>query len=174
VGDGGRFRFSTGLVIGGLAVAVAGLVVALVLTSGGDSEGGTTTETMATTTGPTTTGPTTTKGGPTAYFRTPSGDIACFMSRQFVNCVIAEADWKPPGDPSCPVSAGRFVTFEADTPTVQCGMPSPPSEASDVLPYGQRIVNEPYRCTSQTRGVTCDTLDGVHGLFLSRERFGRR
>jgi hypothetical protein len=132
------------------------------------------TTTAPTTTAPTTTAPTTTKGGPTAYFRTPSGNIACFISRQVVNCVIAKADWQPPGDPSCPVSAGRFAAFEGDTPTIQCGMPSPPSEASDVLPYGERIVIEPYRCTSQERGVTCDTLDGVHGVFLSRERFGAR
>jgi hypothetical protein len=180
VGDGG---FNTGLVIGGLVVAVVGPALALILTSGdGDDEGDTTMETVAaTTTAPTaptttppTTAPPTSEGGPTADFRTPSGNIACFMSRQFVNCVIAEADWQPPGDPSCPVSAGRFVAFEGDTPTIQCGNPSPPSEASDVLPYGQRIVIEPYRCTSQERGVTCDTLDGTHRVFLSRERFVTR
>ena len=121
----------------------------------------TTTTVTTTTTGPG--GP----GGKPTLFQTPSGNIGCAVSAEFVNCVIVAADWTPAGDPPCPADAGRLVTFPGALPGAQCGTPDPPQ--GEVLDYGSEVSNGGFRCVSETDALTCSR--GGHGFSLSRQAF---
>jgi hypothetical protein len=101
-------------------------------------------------------------------FQTPSGNIGCGMTTEYLICSIRETDWTPPGDPNCPASAGRWVTFNAGTaPTVACGMPEPPF--GSVLSYGDAASTGPFDCVSRQNGLLCSD-HSRHGFMLSRGR----
>jgi TIR domain len=104
-------------------------------------------------------------GGPPTRFQTPTGRIGCAISQEFVNCSITTADWTPPGEPSCPPKAGRFIAFSGQVPQFQCGNPEPP--VGEVLSYGESLERGTFTCKSASSGLTCES--GSHGFFISRE-----
>jgi hypothetical protein len=106
-------------------------------------------------------------GTGTFAFQTPSGNVGCAITSQFVNCSIVEASWTPPNDPSCPSSAGRSVSLDSGTPAAQCGMPEPPNGTT--LDYNTQVGRGDFTCVSQMEGLRCEGAG--HSFFLSRERF---
>src|SRR3954452_17726915 len=179
MGDGG---FKMGLLIGGLAVAVVGLGLALILSSGDDSSG-TATTTVASTTS--TTEPTTSQEATTptpsrttaahgpVSFASPTRNIVCRVTENEATCGILEFNYSPPPDVGgCGTGrwghelavglagAGGFIC--ANQP------PAEPSRAA-VLAYGYVLALGPFRCGSSRIGLFCQNRQTHHGIALSRD-----
>jgi hypothetical protein len=181
MGDGG---FRTGLLIGGLAVTVVGLGLALILSSGGDSSGTTTTTVASTTptTGPTTpqeattTRPATTTtaaNGPVS-FASPTRNIVCRVTENEATCGILQFNYSPPPDVGgC--GTGRWghalAVGLAGAGGFICSN-QPPAEPSQVavLAYGYVLALGPFRCGSSRIGLFCQNRQTHHGIALSRDR----
>ena len=179
----GELSFRTGLLIGGLAVTVIGLALALILTSGGGGgeESDTTTEaaTANTTTAPTTESTTTTTTPPQAYyaFVTPSGNIVCRITNEDATCGVKEFTYVPPLQPaSCELSGwGHSLGVGTSGPGgFVCRGDPPASFSSPVLPYGQRHTLGSFNCLSSEDGVRCVNRKNGRGFAVSRERFATR
>lgn len=181
--------FRTGLLIGGLAVAVIALTVALIANSGGDGDGTTTTtnsvvlddagtQTVATTTSTATAPGTTTtppSGTSEVKFATPSRNIACRVTRESATCGVLEFTFKPPPDTAgCgPERWGHAFTVGITGPGSPICANDPPAEfTSRRLPYGTRLTLGPFHCDSTKIGLLCATRDTGHGFAVSRERYG--
>jgi hypothetical protein len=87
-------------------------------------------------------------------FRSPSGNVGCYLDVDYVRCDIADANWSPPPRPAdCEFDYGQGITLApggsaefvcaGDTALVPDGTP---------LPYGESIAAGPLRCDSAESG----------------------
>lgn len=112
--------------------------------------------------------------GPTR-FQTPTGDVACEMSRYDIRCEIFGSSWTPPRRPkSCPGRWGRSIVlpgatvahFSCDTeaivlPDGESGLP--------ILAVGSRTRVQQYVCEMRATGLSCRSRK--HGFLLSFHSF---
>src|SRR3954451_965285 len=117
-----------------------------------------------------------------AFFHTPSGNIGCAMFDKgdlgiFVRCDIGEHSWPLPPKPHSQAcreldyiaglemgAKGKSHFFCAGDTVLHQGK---------VLAYGTSKRVGRFTCTSRTSGATCRNRSNGHGLFLSKERYGR-
>lgn len=183
----GDVSFRTGLVIGGLAVAVVALVVALIANSGGGNETTTTiqsvanpapttaaagtTSTTAPSAGRTTTSP---AGVSSVAFRSPSGNIVCKVAGNEAVCAITEFSYTPSSAPaSCADSQGWGHVVGVDGSagaSFVCADNQPADPNSPVLAYGRGVLVGRMACGSTQGGVRCANRDTRHGFLISREQ----
>ena len=182
----GDVSFRTGLVIGGLAVAVIALVIALIVNSGGGSETTTTIQSVANPAPPTTTTSTTGTATPSAGrkttspagasvgFRSPSGNIVCKVAGNGAQCAITEFSYTPPSPPaSCADSQGwgHVLGVEGSaSASFVCADNQPADPNSPVLAYGRGVLVGRMACGSTQGGVRCANRDTRHGFLISREQ----
>jgi hypothetical protein len=103
-------------------------------------------------------------------FRSPSGNIGCFIDASGVRCDIRERDWRPPRKPAtCELDFGQgvFVGRRHRAGYVCAGDTA--LGAGRRLAYGTSIRRGSFRCRSRRSGVRCDNLSTGHGFALSRQ-----
>ena len=106
-------------------------------------------------------------------FRSPSGNVGCYLDVDYVRCDIAEKNWSPPPRPAdCEFDYGQGITMvpggsaefvcAGDTALVPDGNP---------LPYGESIAAGPLRCDSAESGITCRDTETGKGFSISRDAY---
>jgi hypothetical protein len=178
------------LLIGGLAVAVVGLLVAvLVLALDNDDsspptvvvgkstaesqDSDTQTDTVDAEDSPEPKDLAETSGevDQPKFFETPSGNIHCGLSPEGVRCDIDDRDWSPatPKPASCNLDWGNGVSMGSEEPvTFTCAGDTLLGSSEGKLDYGYMVRRGHIRCISQEDGLTCERTDGA-GFFLSKE-----
>ncbi|MDX6587185.1 MAG: hypothetical protein QOI31_1658 [Solirubrobacterales bacterium] len=162
-----------------LAVAIAGC--------GGDDDGETSTATTTVTetteaetqdeetTDETETdgGSETTDVGPLDSFTTPSKNISCAVTEEFVRCDIFEHSYEPPPKPaSCEFDYGSSLSVGVEGPAEFACVSDAVTGSPDtltVLEYGTQTTVGPFRCESSEAGVRCENTDTGSGFTLARE-----
>jgi hypothetical protein len=104
------------------------------------------------------------------HFRTPSGNIGCYVDRSFIRCDIGQTAAKSPPQPaSCDLDFGNaFEMTRSGRPRRICHGDTVLG-GRRVLGYGQTVRSGAFTCFSRRAGLTCRNAGG-HGWFLSRER----
>lgn len=140
------------------------------------------------TTGPTpepTTSSATTRPGPatvevdpasTTFFASPSGNLACSLARTGAVCEIDEHAFPEPAQPAdCDLDHGTVLAIEPEGPArFLCHGDTAFVDGATVVPYGGRISNGAFVCSSSEAGMSCSTAEGDHGFFLSRASYRLR
>ena len=110
------------------------------------------------------------KEGPD-FFSTPSGNIACHVSRKAVRCDIRKRDWKPtPASEPCELDYGHGILATPDHAEFVCAGDTTLG-VDDTLAYGERSRRGPFTCLSEPDGITCSHAETGVGFFLSRASF---
>jgi Family of unknown function (DUF6636) len=164
-------------------------VLAFAACGGGGDSAKTTGETFATAPPPTSapSGPGTTSpgtappatappSGPEAAlqsFKTPTGNIGCYLDDHSVRCDIHEHSYTPPPKPaSCDLEWGDAIGLsEVGSATFACHGDTVFDQSAPALPYGSRARQGPMVCTSAENGVNCVREGTGHGFFISRQGF---
>jgi hypothetical protein len=104
------------------------------------------------------------------HFRTPSGNIGCYVDRSYIRCDIGQTAAKAPPQPaSCELDYGNaFEMGRSGRPRRICHGDTVLG-ARRVLAYGQTLRSGAFTCMSRPAGLTCRNAAG-RGWFLSRER----
>ena len=105
------------------------------------------------------------------FFRSPSRNIGCALTKQSARCDIAERDWKPPpANEPCQVDYGNGISLSANGAQFTCAGDTTLG-APVVLEYGQRAQRGNFFCDSAKDGITCSDLRTGAGFFISRESY---
>jgi len=176
--------FKTGLLVGGLAMAVLGLGVALFLALDDDPLASKTVivKTHAESQRPappsvssprTSTEPEQGPHSEPVAFSSPSGNLVCLMTTTSVRCAATEFEYEPPPPPpGCSIPGWGHVVG-IDTSGVGefiCADNAPANPDSPALPYGKGALVEPFACLSTERGIRCANRDTRHGFQIAREQ----
>jgi hypothetical protein len=106
-------------------------------------------------------------------FQSPTGNIGCAMTADFVRCDIVEKDWEAQRPEGCPGDSdfGQGLTLSATGQAeVVCAGDTVLDQGAPVLDYGSRSQIGPITCESDEEGVECSNESG--GSFsLSREEY---
>jgi hypothetical protein len=118
---------------------------------------------------------------PLPGFRSPSGNIECFVVHGTLRCSLIHTDYGARLQAHCvaPPTQLDWHGWELGARTkgtVTCtgGIlydPETERPAFAALPYGSSWHRGAFTCRSRTTGVTCRNGSG-HGLFLSRQAWG--
>jgi hypothetical protein len=111
------------------------------------------------------------------YFKTPSGNIVCFHSREGVDCGIKSGLKPKPKARSCH-GQGDFATDRISLGRtgraiggICAGDVGPfaglTTGEARVLGYGKSVTDGGFHIATAVKGVTCE-YRGTHGFFLSR------
>jgi len=105
------------------------------------------------------------------FFRTPSRNIGCSVSKQGARCDIGEREWKPtPANEPCRVDYGNGISLNNQGAQFTCAGDTTLG-APTVLEYGERAQRGEFFCDSSQAGVTCSNLETGAGFFISRESY---
>lgn len=110
------------------------------------------------------------------YFRTPSGNIQCWLGRfagsPSVACVPAEKGYQDPVDFGCELDVvPAFILAQDGAHYGSCQGDVVGIPGQRVLAYGTAAESGSIKCGSQETGVTCVDADTGHGFMVSRERY---
>lgn len=115
----------------------------------------------------------TTDVGSLDSFTTPSENISCAVTDEFVRCDIFEHSYKPPPQPaSCEFDYGSSMSVGVEGPAEFACVSDAVTGSPDtltVLEYGTQTTVGPFRCESSEAGVRCENTDTGSGFSLSRE-----
>ncbi len=107
-------------------------------------------------------------------FRSPSGNIRCYLVPATLRCQLAHADYAARLQARCSgLDWHGFELTASRKAGVTCsgGILYSPGTQRPVyvnLPYGKSWRHGVFTCTSRLTGVTCTNRSG-HGLFVSRQ-----
>jgi hypothetical protein len=106
-------------------------------------------------------------------FRSPSGNVGCFIDVDYVRCDIADADWSPPPRPAdCEFDYGQGIAMEPGGSAVfVCAGDTALAPDGNPLPYGESITAGPLQCDSAESGITCRDVGTGQGFSISREAY---
>ena len=107
-------------------------------------------------------------------FKTPSGNIGCYVTAELARCDIEQRAFSATPKPAdCEGDWGSgAVSVEATRPgNFVCASDTVRDPNAPVLGYGQRTRQASFVCDSAEVGVTCTNEATGHGFFLSRERY---
>jgi hypothetical protein len=111
-----------------------------------------------------------------SFFRTPSGNIGCIASTgpTYLRCDIKSGLRPKPATPKdCRLAYGDSLGMSpTGRPILVCHGDTVFDPREPVLAYGKTFTFGPFRCTSQSAGLTCRNGAG-HGWFLSRSSYRR-
>jgi hypothetical protein len=118
----------------------------------------------------TTTAPPQGDHGPRA-FRSPSGNIGCYLDSTGARCDIAERSWEPPpADQPCELDYGQGIGLDADGAAFVCAGDTTLG-AGAALAYGSSARRGSFLCESAEAGITCTDTASGRGFTLSREAY---
>ena len=180
--------FRAGLLVGGLAVAVVGLIIALLgalndsggnqktvivkktetarpeRSSGGGADGGTPRSRP---------GPRSDGMLERVAFTSPIGNLICLMTSHSVKCAASEFEYTPPAEPSsCSLPGWGHVVGVGKTGAGEfiCTDNAPADPSSPALPYGKGVLLGSFACASKETGIRCANRDTRHGFQIAREQ----
>ena len=106
-----------------------------------------------------------------ASFRSPSGNIGCYILSDGVRCDIVRRDWEPPPKPaSCELDYGHGLSVgRRGRGRFVCAGDTALNNGRK-LHYGASIARGRFRCTSLRSGMRCVNERNGHGFKLSRQR----
>jgi hypothetical protein len=108
------------------------------------------------------------------FFHSPSGNIACGVSRDGARCDIRERNWRPPPKPrACKQDWGYGLTLGKTGPGRFFCAGDSLFGYGRKLPYGASVRRGRFKCVSRTDGMRCVNVRNKHGFKLSRD-FARR
>lgn len=112
----------------------------------------------------------------TTFFTSPSGNLACSLARTGAVCEIDEHAFPEPAQPAdCDLDHGTMLAVEPDGPArFLCHGDTAFVDGAVVIPYGGRISNGAFVCSSSEAGMSCSTAEGDHGFHLSRASYRLR
>ena len=107
------------------------------------------------------------------FFRSPSGNISCYLDARNARCDIADKEWtiakRPKGCPrDIEFGQGLTVSSRGSRGQVVCAGDTALG-AKKVLAYGRSLTVGRLKCTSRRSGMTCRNRGG-HGFRISRTR----
>ena len=106
-------------------------------------------------------------------FTTPSENISCALTPDFVRCDIFEYSYEPPPKPaSCEFDYGSSLSVGLEGPAEFACVSDAVTGAPDtltVLEYGTATGVGPFRCESSEAGVRCENTETGSGFTLARE-----
>ncbi len=167
------------------ALGAVALLLALTGCGGGDEGGDTTTTTVTETTEAETdsaeaaeepeseSGGDLTEVGSLDSFTTPSENISCAITSEFVRCDIFERSYEPPPQPaSCEFDYGSSLSVGVKGPgefaCVSDAVTGSPDSLT-VLEYGTQTTAGPFVCESSEAGIRCENTETGSGFSLARE-----
>ncbi len=106
-------------------------------------------------------------------FRSPSGNIGCYIGPEGARCDIADRDWTAPRPDGCPsqVDYGQGLEVSDSGAGVVCAGDTALDPGARTLPYGGEIRAGDFTCHSREDGVEClDDGDG-RGFFISKQSY---
>jgi hypothetical protein len=111
------------------------------------------------------------------FFSTPSKNIGCHVTAEFVRCDILKRSWEPPPDPAkkqCEqeqgLDYGHGIQLDLTHAEFVCSGDSALG-SGDTLAYGEIAQRGPNVCESQPDGITCSNINNGAGFFLSKESY---
>lgn len=118
-------------------------------------------------------------GGPVRHvseitaFRSPSGNIGCYIAPDSARCDIRDRNWTPPAPPAdCDLDYGQGVEVTPTGPaSLVCAGDTAFDPTSPALAYGESIQAGVIRCTSSESGMDCTSTTSGHGFTISREAY---
>ena len=103
-------------------------------------------------------------------FQTPSRNIGCIGDATYLRCDVRTTTAPiPPRPRSCDLDWGDAFGMAPRSRSRRICHGDTALGAGPVLRYGRSRRIGPFRCVSQTAGLTCRNRAG-HGWFLSRQR----
>lgn len=110
-------------------------------------------------------------------FRTPSGNIGCYVDDTTLRCDIRSGLKNPPlpprGSCSTEVDFGQGLWLATSGPThIVCAGDTAMNPQARAIPYGTSYVHGAFRCDSKSIGLTCQNQSG-HGFFLNADVWRR-
>lgn len=109
------------------------------------------------------------------HFRTPSGNIGCYLEAgEFgVQCDVAEHTWSLPSRPAdCDGDWSAVASVGATGPATMGDCVSDSRLGAErVLAYRTGVRVGDIQCVSETTGLTCTNVATGRGFFVSRERY---
>ena len=107
-----------------------------------------------------------------AGFRSPSGNIGCYVSGQGARCDIRNKDWQAPPKPaSCELDWGFGLAVDRHgRADYVCAGDTAIDPSNPVLRYGDRITRGRFRCKSKQSGMRCVNRRNGHGFKISKQR----
>ena len=147
------------------------------LASDAPSASGSASATAPATVSPSVTSPPTTSAGDgpdtLTFFRTPSGNIGCVVSKTEARCDIREHTWAAPPKPKdCELDWGNgLYVDDTGKAGVLCAGDTALDPSAGILEYEDELKLGPLTCTSQESGVTCRETKSFHGFTLSRTSY---
>jgi hypothetical protein len=104
-------------------------------------------------------------------FRSPSGNIGCYMDGHFARCDIREHSWQPPPKPpTCDLDWGGGVAVDRHgVADYLCAGDTANDPSNPVLDYGDKIARGRFKCKSKQSGMKCVNTRNKHGFVLSRD-----
>jgi len=129
------------------------------------SSGGITAPTDATTTAP----PDVTL----TSFKSPTGNIGCYLGSGSVRCDIHDYTYTPPPKPAdCDLDWGDAIELPASgRAAFSCHGDTVFDPSAPVLPYGSRARQGSVACTSTEGGVSCFHEGTDNGFIISRQTY---
>jgi hypothetical protein len=110
-----------------------------------------------------------------ASFQTPTGNIGCYVLKDYARCDIVTRDWRGPKRPaSCDLEWGDAIGIspKGRRGTFVCHGDTARDPHARKLAYGHSLSAGSMRCRSRTDGVRC-TNNAGHGFFISRQSYRR-
>ena len=105
-----------------------------------------------------------------AAFVSPTGNIACEMGIDYLECATKDRTWQPPATAE-KCASGEYPGLEMfDGGVGFTCLQAANFEIDRVLPYGTTLEVGGKRCESAENGVTCRYTNGA-GFFLSRAAY---
>ena len=107
-------------------------------------------------------------------FRSPTGNIGCAMSTQYVRCDIQQRSWRPPPKPrSCDVDFGQGLAVDRSGRAGFVCAGDTVLHVGRKVAYGTLVRRGRFACRVRTSGVRCLNTRNRHGFSLSAQRYRR-
>lgn len=111
-------------------------------------------------------------GASAGFFHTPSGNIGCNLTSDYVRCDIQQHSWTSPARPKWydVDYGGGLQVGKRHRATFVCAGDTTLHQGR-VLAYGSSTSAGRFTCTSRPSGVTCRNRRSGHAFFLSRDSY---
>lgn len=107
-----------------------------------------------------------------AMFRSPSGNIGCYLDAKTVRCDIGKKSWSAPAKPAdCELDWGSGLSLQgADEATFTCAGDTVLG-AEEKLEYGDSLRAGDFLCSSDSKAMRCENVSSGHGFTLAIARY---
>jgi hypothetical protein len=105
-------------------------------------------------------------------FRSPSGNIGCYLDRKVARCDIRTKDWNPPKPKGCEFDFGQGLSIDRGQRRgrIVCAGDTALNQQARKLAYGKSIKRGRITCRSSAAGMRC-VNGGGHGFRIARQRY---